>query len=93
VSPAGRQGGLRIVAAAILVAAACLAVAKESAAPVAVRRLAEVRVVAQRLKLLGTAISASQGVVSQTEIVLLPAYRPAQLVETVPASRREVLPV
>jgi outer membrane receptor protein involved in Fe transport len=53
-------------------------------APPAAQRLAAVRVVAQRLRLLGTAITASQGVVSQTEIALLPAYRPAQLVETVP---------
>lgn len=47
-------------------------------------RLKAVTVVATRLKLMGTAISASQGVVSTTEIALLPAYRPAQLVETVP---------
>lgn len=41
-------------------------------------------VTATRLKLLGHAVTASQGVVSKTELVLLPAYRPAQLVETVP---------
>lgn len=47
-------------------------------------KLEVVTVTANRLKLMGTAVSASQGVVSMTEITLLPAYRPAQLVETVP---------
>ncbi|MGH7105172.1 MAG: hypothetical protein ACREFT_01540 [Acetobacteraceae bacterium] len=70
---------LRIVAGAILDAAAWPAVAKQSAA-----RASTGVVVARRLKLLGAAITASQRVVSQTELVLLPAYRPAQLVETVP---------
>ena len=46
--------------------------------------LAPVRVVAVRLKLMDTAITASQGVVSHSEIALLPAFRPAQLVEAVP---------
>lgn len=46
--------------------------------------LEEITVVASRLKLMGTATTASQGVVSMAEVNLLPAYRPAQLVETVP---------
>lgn len=54
------------------------------AALAAPARLQLVTVTATRLKLLGHAVTASQGVVSKTELVLLPAYRPAQLVETVP---------
>jgi hypothetical protein len=46
--------------------------------------LQEVTVTAQRLELLGTAQSASEGVVADQELQLTPAYRPAQLLETVP---------
>jgi len=46
--------------------------------------LEEVTVTAERLELLGTASSASEGVVSDSEIQLTPAYRPGQLLETVP---------
>lgn len=46
--------------------------------------LEEVTVSAERLELLGTASSASEGVVSTTEMQLAPAYRPGQLLETVP---------
>ncbi len=46
--------------------------------------LAEVTVTARRLDLLGTAQTASDGVVSQEELELTPAYRPGQLLETVP---------
>ena len=46
--------------------------------------LEEVTVTAQRLELLGTASTASEGVVSDTEVQLTPAYRPGQLLETVP---------
>jgi hypothetical protein len=46
--------------------------------------LEQITVTGSRLKLMGTAVTASQGVVSTTELNLLPAYRPAQLVETVP---------
>jgi outer membrane receptor protein involved in Fe transport len=46
--------------------------------------LEEVTVTAERLELLGTASSASEGVVSDAEIQLTPAYRPGQLLETVP---------
>lgn len=41
-------------------------------------------VTAARRKLLGTAASASEGVVSDKELRLTPAYRPGQLLETVP---------
>ena len=46
--------------------------------------LSEVTVTAQRLELLGTASSASEGMVSDQELQLTPAYRPGQLFETVP---------
>ena len=46
--------------------------------------LQEVTVTAQRLSLIGTTSTASQGVVVNSEIALTPAYRPAQLLETVP---------
>ena len=46
--------------------------------------LEEITVTAARLELLGTASSASEGVVSDTELQLTPAYRPGQLLETVP---------
>lgn len=52
--------------------------------PVLATELAEVRVVGARLRLTSDAITASQGIVSHTEVTLLPAYRPAQLLETVP---------
>lgn len=46
--------------------------------------LAEVTVSAQRLGLIGTATTASQGVVDNTELQLTPTFRPGQLLETVP---------
>lgn len=46
--------------------------------------LAEVTVSAQRLGLIGTATSASQGVVNSTELQQTPTFRPGQLLETVP---------
>ncbi|MGH8461835.1 MAG: TonB-dependent receptor [Stenotrophobium sp.] len=46
--------------------------------------LPEVTVTANRLNLLGTAETASDGVVTQQELDLTPAYRPGQLLETVP---------
>ena len=50
----------------------------------AVGELQEVTVTASRLSLIGTATTASQGVVVNDEIALTPAYRPGQLLETVP---------
>jgi hypothetical protein len=49
-----------------------------------VTALQEVTVNAKRLKLLGTAETASDGVVSHEELELTPAYRPGQLLEIVP---------
>ncbi len=46
--------------------------------------MAEVVVTAKRLDLLGSASTASEGVVDDPEIQLLPAYRPGQILETVP---------
>jgi hypothetical protein len=46
--------------------------------------LQEITVTAQRLELLGTADTASEGVVDDQELQLAPQYRPGQLLETVP---------
>ncbi len=46
--------------------------------------LQEVSVTARRLDLIGTATTASQGVVVNDELTLTPAYRPGQVLETVP---------
>jgi hypothetical protein len=46
--------------------------------------LQEISVTAQRLELLGTADTASEGVVNDQELQLAPQYRPGQLLETVP---------
>jgi len=46
--------------------------------------LQEVTVTVKRLQLLGTASTASEGVVEDQEIQSTPAYRPGQLLETVP---------
>ena len=48
------------------------------------QQLDEITVTAQRRELLGTASTASEGVVTDQEIQLTPAYRPAQILETVP---------
>jgi outer membrane receptor protein involved in Fe transport len=55
------------------------------AAPAAsVDTLQDVVVTAERLKLIGVAATASEGVVVNDELALAPAYRPGQLLETVP---------
>jgi outer membrane receptor protein involved in Fe transport len=46
--------------------------------------LREITVTARRLELLGTASTASEGVVDDQELQLAPQYRPGQLLETVP---------
>jgi outer membrane receptor protein involved in Fe transport len=46
--------------------------------------LDEITVSARRIDLIGTASTASEGVVADEEIQLAPAYRPGQLLETVP---------
>jgi hypothetical protein len=47
-------------------------------------QLEEVTVTAERLNLIGTASTASEGVVDAEELALTPAYRPGELLETVP---------
>ena len=51
-----------------------------SASPV----LEQITITAQRIELIGQATTASEGVVADQEIQLAPAYRPGQLLETVP---------
>ena len=46
--------------------------------------LAEVTVTGQRMSLLGSATTASEGIVVNDELALTPAFRPGQLLETVP---------
>lgn len=46
--------------------------------------LSEVVVTAERLKLIGNTSTASEGIVVNDELSLTPAYRPGQLLETVP---------
>jgi outer membrane receptor protein involved in Fe transport len=46
--------------------------------------LQEITVTAERLELLGTASTASEGMVDDQELQLAPQYRPGQLLETVP---------
>src|SRR5271156_2532149 len=47
-------------------------------------QLQEITVTAERLRLIGVATTASEGVVVNEELALTPAYRPGQLLETVP---------
>jgi outer membrane receptor protein involved in Fe transport len=49
-----------------------------------VGELQEVTVTTSRLNLIGTATTASQGVVVNDELALTPAFRPGQLLETIP---------
>ncbi len=46
--------------------------------------LEEITVTSARLSLIGSATTASEGVVDASELALMPAYRPGQLLETVP---------
>jgi outer membrane receptor protein involved in Fe transport len=46
--------------------------------------LQEIMVTSERMGLLGTASSASEGIVADQELQLAPVYRPGQLLETVP---------
>ena len=59
-------------------ASASAAAPAEAGAPIE-----EVTVSATRLNLIGTAATASEGVVDASELALTPAYRPGQLLETV----------
>jgi hypothetical protein len=46
--------------------------------------LSEITVTGQRLALLGTSQTSSEGIVTDEELQILPTYRPGQLLETVP---------
>jgi hypothetical protein len=79
------------IAGTLLMGAACSMLRAEtaistdlSAAEGLSNPLSEITVTAQRIDLIGKASSASEGVVADPEIQLAPAYRPGQLLETVP---------
>src|SRR4051794_2260292 len=55
-----------------------------AAEPDPATKLSEVVVTADRRELIGNASTASEGVVVNDELALMPAYRPGQLLETVP---------
>jgi hypothetical protein len=85
----------RAVVSALLIGAGSAAIAAQTAlagdadasmdaAASAASPLEEVVVTAARLELLGTASTASEGVVADQELQLTPQYRPGQLLETVP---------
>jgi hypothetical protein len=67
-----------------LIAAAAAATVPTTATAADTNSLQEVLVTAERLSLIGTAETSSQGVVVNDELALTPAYRPGQLEETVP---------
>ena len=67
-----------------LVATAARAADEAAPAPAAPGQVSEVVVTASRQDLLGTADTASQGVITRTEVELRPIFRVGQLYETVP---------
>jgi outer membrane receptor protein involved in Fe transport len=52
--------------------------------PAANEPLQEITVIAERMGLIGTARTASEGVIVNDELTLIPAFRPGQVLETVP---------
>src|SRR5256885_3046583 len=64
----------------VILLAACATAAEIDAA----NTLSEVVVTAERRNLIGNTSTASEGVVVNDELALTPAYRPGQLLETVP---------
>jgi outer membrane receptor protein involved in Fe transport len=84
-SQRARAGSLLLSAACSLAhAQQSLATGASDATAPSAQPLQEVTVTAQRLELLGTAATASEGVVDDQELQLAPQYRPGQLLETVP---------
>ena len=77
------QGGA-IAAAALCALAGWSGARAAPAASVDGGALQDIVVTAERLKLIGIASTASEGVVVDAELALAPAYRPGQLLETVP---------
>jgi hypothetical protein len=76
-----RSARLQCLIAGVVLAGACSPAWAEQDASVA---LEELTVTAERLGLLGTASTASEGVVADEELQSAPVYRPGQLLETVP---------
>ena len=75
----------RVIRAAALCAAVwCCEARAEPAASADTGALQDIVVTAERLKLIGIATTASEGVVVNDELALAPAYRPGQLLESVP---------
>jgi len=75
----------RVMRAAALCAAVwCCEARAEPAASADTGVLQDIVVTAERLKLIGIATTASEGVVVNDELALAPAYRPGQLLESVP---------
>jgi outer membrane receptor protein involved in Fe transport len=74
------------VAAAIALCAVMISAARATNASIesAADPIEEIQVTAERLGLMGTSTTASQGIVVNDELALTPAYRVAQLLETVP---------
>jgi outer membrane receptor protein involved in Fe transport len=82
---AGQSPDGRVKRAAALCALLwCGGVSAEPLAAAGSDALQEVVVTADRLKLIGIATTASEGVVVNDELALAPVYRPGQLLETVP---------
>src|SRR6202167_4469019 len=89
---ASQQGVAVTITSTLLMGMACtcaeagqaLATDAGEAANSAPGSLQELTVTAQRLDLLGIASTASEGMVDDQELQLLPQYRPGQLLETVP---------
>ncbi len=73
----------RAIASTLLMGVACSSARAEAPAADS-ESLPQVTVTAKRLELLGTASTASEGVVDDQELQLAPQYRPGQLLETVP---------
>jgi len=74
--------GRNAIGAIGLSAAAMISARAETSAPP--DSIAEIHVTAERLGLMGTASTASEGIVVDDELALTPAYRVGQLLETVP---------
>jgi outer membrane receptor protein involved in Fe transport len=80
--PASRRQLL--ATAALLLAATAARAADDADAAAASKQVSEVVVTASRVDLLGSAATASQGSVTQTELSLRPVYRVGQLLESTP---------
>jgi len=83
-----RERSLVWLAMSVASFATATGIAAAAAAPTAADpgpdKLSEVVVTAERLQLIGHTSTASEGIVVNDELALTPAYRPGQLLETVP---------